>query len=63
MHGHLKDFRPNVGQIGWLNPYHTRCGDGNTEHEQFIKISQTNVNEMIKNVTKEFWSGLDEHKS
>lgn len=57
MHGFLKDFRPNVGQIGWLNPYFTRTGNGGLDdldmgHFWIMNEAKLNQTEM-----PDFWPG------
>ena len=43
---------------GWLNPYYTRCPDGDTELEQMTILSKTTIRELLKDVKADF--GVDE---
>lgn len=43
---------------GWLNPYYTRCVDGDTELEHVTILSKTTINEMTKDIAGEFF-GVD----
>lgn len=44
---------------GWLNPYHLKLPDGNTEFEHLTVLSQTSINELIKDVDAEWAEAID----
>lgn len=52
MHGHNKDYGKRSAGYGWLNPYFTRTGGGEVEHQPYAVISRDVYDSMINPQTK-----------
>jgi hypothetical protein len=50
MMGHAKDHGKRSAAFGWLNPFFTRTGDGDTDKEFYIVLSQTTLNQLTKEI-------------
>lgn len=65
MYGHSKDYGKRSAGFGWLNPYFSRCPDGDTDMGHYWKESKTSVHEKaggdqaIKFEEPEFKNGMD----
>jgi hypothetical protein len=56
MNGYIK-FDKYV--IGWLNPYFTRTVDGDSDFGCYWKMSETTINEKIKDLGELKWADVE----